>query len=56
MDKLTKATLARPLAHCVYCGTRTPHVHERLALQGQQVARAVCTLCKNERPRDAKRE
>lgn len=42
----------RPQAYCSFCSTKTPHLYERLAVNGQLKTRAVCLACNNERPRD----
>ena len=38
-----------PVAHCAFCETKTPHIHERIARDGSQAARAVCLTCRRER-------
>ena len=35
-----------------FCSTKTPHLYERLAVNGQLTTRAVCLACNNERPRE----
>lgn len=45
------AVCVYPQAYCVSCDERTPHRHERLAVAGAQVARAVCLACNNTRPK-----
>ena len=42
----------RPEAFCNFCSTRTPHLYERRAVNGQLTSRAVCLACNNERPKD----
>lgn len=42
----------RPQAYCSFCSTKTPHLYERLAVNGRLKTRAVCLACNNERPRD----
>lgn len=39
-----------PKAYCRFCAARTPHRHERVAINRRQVARAVCLTCNKERP------
>lgn len=41
-----------PQAFCARCETKTPHRHERLAVNGAQIARRVCMVCKSEHARD----
>jgi hypothetical protein len=43
----------RPQAYCHFCSTKTPHLYERLAVNGRLMARAICLSCNNERPREA---
>ncbi|MET4216624.1 hypothetical protein ABIB00_001814 [Bradyrhizobium sp. LB14.3] len=38
-----------PQAYCLSCEEKTPHRHERLAIHGTQVARAICLACNNQR-------
>ncbi|WP_456639689.1 hypothetical protein [Bradyrhizobium sp. USDA 10063] len=50
MSKLIRpATHFFPQAYCIFCAEKTPHRHERLAVNGKQEARAVCLTCKKER-------
>ncbi len=51
MSKETKSE-KRPEAYCDFCSTKTPHLYERLAVNGRLVTRAVCLSCNNERPRE----
>jgi hypothetical protein len=44
--------LRRPVAFCGFCSTRTPHLYERLAVNGRLTSRAVCLACNNERSRE----
>jgi hypothetical protein len=41
----------RPEAYCTFCSRKTPHIHERLAVNGQLTSRAICLACNNERPK-----
>ncbi len=41
-----------PQAYCVFCIGKTPHVHERLAVNGKQVVRSLCLVCKREQPKE----
>jgi hypothetical protein len=43
----------RPVAHCNFCSEKTPHLYERLAVNGRLTSRAICLACNNERPREA---
>lgn len=52
VDRSSELVLRLPQAYCVFCSTKTPHVHERLAINGAQVARSVCFTCKRERPKE----
>ncbi|MGY3485117.1 hypothetical protein ACVW1C_003000 [Bradyrhizobium sp. USDA 4011] len=56
VDTSRKIALRLPQAYCEFCTTRTPHVHERLAINGAQVARSVCFTCKRERPKEQPQE
>lgn len=51
LDTSREIALRLPRAYCEFCTTRTPHVHERLAINGVQVTRSVCFICKRERPK-----
>jgi hypothetical protein len=52
LDRTKELALRLPRAYCVFCMIRTPHMHERLAINGAQVARSVCFTCKRERPKE----
>jgi ribosomal protein L44E len=41
----------RPQEFCRYCSEKTPHVYERLAVNGRLASRATCLVCNNEQPR-----
>jgi hypothetical protein len=51
MGKSNEPELQYPLAHCAFCSTKTPHMHERLAVDGRQVARSLCLMCSREQPK-----
>lgn len=55
MDESNQPLPRFPLADCEFCNGRTPHVHERLAVDGKQVARSRCLSCNRERPRELPR-
>lgn len=48
MDKSNELVLRFPQAYCVFCTGKTPHVHERLAVDGKQVVRSLCFVCKKQ--------
>lgn len=52
MGESAGSAMRLPQAYCVFCTTTTPHVHERLAVDGRQIARSVCFTCKAERPKE----
>lgn len=43
-----------PEAYCNFCATKTPHLYERLAVNGRLTSRAICLECNAEQPRDVK--
>lgn len=49
--KMTKVVVRHPEAFCESCATKTPHVHERRAVDGRMVVRSVCLACNEERPK-----
>lgn len=51
MDESNDSALRYPQAHCVFCCAKTPHIHERLAVQGRQVVRSLCLVCRREQPK-----
>lgn len=52
MDESIKPASWFPQAYCVFCTRKTPHVHERLAIEGKQVMRSLCLSCKREQPKE----
>lgn len=52
MKKSTEFTQSFPLSSCAFCEERTPHVHQRLAVNRVQVARSICLICNREQPKD----
>lgn len=52
MANTAKTEFRHPEAHCAFCTTRTPHLHERRAVAGRIVVRSVCLTCNTERPKD----
>jgi hypothetical protein len=52
MDESNQPVLRFPQAHCVFCTGKTPHVHERLAVNGKQVVRSLCLVCKREQTKE----
>jgi len=52
MGESEQPSLQFPQAYCEFCHGKMPHMHERLAMNGKQVARSVCPSCKGERPKE----
>jgi hypothetical protein len=52
MNESNQSVLQVPQSHCVFCTLKTPHVHERLAINGKQVVRSLCLMCKREQPKE----
>lgn len=48
MDKSNQSRLLYPHVHCKFCSAKTPHVHERVAIDGKQVVRSLCLMCRRE--------
>lgn len=51
MNESIETVTRLPRAYCMFCAVNTPHRHERMAVAGKQVARAVCLACNQERPK-----
>lgn len=52
MNQSNQPVLRFPQGHCVFCTSRTPHVHERFAVNGKQVVRSLCLVCNKEQPKE----
>ena len=52
MDESNEPVLHFPQAFCVFCTGKTPHVHERSAVNGKQIVRSLCLVCKREQPKE----
>ncbi|MGE5159721.1 MAG: hypothetical protein ACM3OF_16415 [Gemmatimonas sp.] len=51
MNESNQPVLRFPQGYCVFCTDMTPHVHERLAVDGKQVVRSLCLVCQMEQPK-----
>lgn len=52
MKKSTEPGRRLPQGYCVYCEKKTPHVHERRAINRMQVVRSLCLACNREQPKE----
>lgn len=52
MEKSTEFTRRLPQSFCAFCEKKTPHVHQRLAVNRVQVIRSLCLICNREQPKD----
>jgi hypothetical protein len=52
MEKSTGSTQRVPRSYCIFCEEKTPHLHERLAVNRIQVIRSLCLTCNREQPRE----